>query len=53
MVNQEGKVIIGEDGLIKEAADRSWRNFWSNYKKWSSKRYATTRDWMAICRLCW
>jgi UDP-N-acetylglucosamine pyrophosphorylase len=27
MVNQEGKVIIGEDGLIKEAADRSWRNF--------------------------
>ena len=27
MLDKEGKILIAEDGLIKQAADRTWRNF--------------------------
>jgi len=30
MLDKEGKILIAEDGLIKQAADRTWWNFWSN-----------------------
>jgi len=27
MLDKEGKILIAEDGLIKQAADRTWWNF--------------------------